>query len=282
MTFKLGIFFLFLWVNFLFAQEIQIRMKTKSYFDAPVIGKINLYQTTVLAKNQKNTYETANIEKRFFGFFAGLFSDINDTTGHLISDDGQQWKYNINERKYWTYNDDDEALRTDDEKESKKISFTVGNENSEILSISRISYERIDDIHGFKAKKYTTTFETSENKIEIDEWAVKELSLLKVADTLNKNLLLSLGIPDSIIYASTYGAGLSNNEMVLGSSELDSLMLVFNITPIKGEIIKGDVRLRGKINDDSDVSFGTEIVELYAEDFDSRTFSLDKDYKIKD
>ncbi len=257
-------------------------MKTKSYFDAPVIGKVNLYQTTVLAKNQKNTYETANIEKRFFGFLAGLFSDINDTTGHLITDDGRQWEYNINEREYWIYNDDDEALKPDDEKESKKISFTVGNENSEILSISRISYERIDDIHGFKAKKYTTTFETSENKIEIDEWAVKELSLLKVADTLNKNLLLSLGIPDSIIYASTYGAGLSNNEMVLGSSELDSLMLVFNITPIKGEIIKGDVRLRGKINDDSDISFGTEIVELYAEDFDPRTFSLDKDYKIKD
>ena len=282
MTFKLVIFFLFSWVNLSFAQEIQIRMKTKSYFDAPVIGKVNLYQTTVLAKNQKNTYETANIEKRFFGFLAGLFSDINDTTGHLITDDGRQWEYNINEREYWIYTDDDEALKPGDEKESKKISFTVGNENSEILSISRISSERIDDIHGFKAKKYTTTFETSENKIEIDEWAVKELSLLKVADTLNKNLLLSLGIPDSIIYASTYGEGLSNNEMVLGSSELDSLMLVFNITPIKGEIIKGDVRLRGKINDDSDVSFGTEIVELYAEDFDPRTFSLDKDYKIKD
>ena len=282
MTFKLVIFFLFSCVNLSFAQEIQIRMKTKSYFDAPVIGKVNLYQTTVLAKNQKNTYETANIEKRFFGFLAGLYSDINDTTGHLITDDGRQWEYNINEREYWIYTDDDKTLKPDDEKESKKISFTVGNENSEILSISRISSERIDDIHGFKAKKYTTTFETSENKIEIDEWAVKELSLLKVADTLNKNLLLSLGIPDSIIFASTYGAGLSNNEMVLGSSELDSLMLEFNIAPIKGEIIKGDVRLRGKINDDSDVSFGTEIIELYAEDFDPRTFSLDKDYKIKD
>ena len=57
---------------------------------------------------------------------------------------------------------------------------------------------------------------------------------------------------------------------------------MFNIIPIKGEIIKGDVRLRGKINDDSDVSFGTEIIELYAEDFDSSTFSINKDYKIKD
>ena len=110
MTFKLVIFFLFSWVNLSFAQEIQIRMKTKSYFDAPVIGKVNLYQTTVLAKNQKNTYETANIEKRFFGFLAGLFSDINDTTGHLITDDGRQWEYNINEREYWIYTDDDEVL----------------------------------------------------------------------------------------------------------------------------------------------------------------------------
>ena len=121
MTFKLVIFFLFSWVNLSFAQEIQIRMKTKSYFDAPVIGKVNLYQTTVLAKNQKNTYETANIEKRFFGFLAGLFSDINDTTGHLITDDGRQWEYNINEREYWIYTDDDEALKPDDEKESKDL-----------------------------------------------------------------------------------------------------------------------------------------------------------------
>ena len=120
MTFKLVTFFLFSWVNLSFAQEIQIRMKTKSYFDAPVMGKVNLYQTTVLAKNQKNTYETANIEKRFFGFLAGLFSDINDTTGHLITDDGRQWEYNINEREYWIYTDEDEALKPDDEKESKK------------------------------------------------------------------------------------------------------------------------------------------------------------------
>ena len=122
-------------------------------------------------------------------------------------------------------------------------------------------------------KKYTTTFETSENKIEIDEWAVKELSLLKVADTLNKNLLSSLGIPDSIIFASTYGAGLSNNEMVLGSSELDSLMLVFNITPIKGKNIKY-ARLSGK-----------ETLEAYEEKREFRRLinnKIDlKEYNIK-
>ena len=95
MILKFVLFLIYAWINILFSQDIQIKMKTKSYFDAPVIGKVNLYQTTFLAKNQKNTYETANIETKIFGFLAGLVSDINDTTGHLITDNGQQWEYNI-------------------------------------------------------------------------------------------------------------------------------------------------------------------------------------------
>ena len=39
-------------------QDIQIRMKTKSYFDAPFIGKVNMYKTTFLAKKKGNTKKT--------------------------------------------------------------------------------------------------------------------------------------------------------------------------------------------------------------------------------
>ena len=46
-------------------QDIQIRMKTKSYFDAPFIGKVDMYQTTFLAKKQRNTQNTLGIQKRF-------------------------------------------------------------------------------------------------------------------------------------------------------------------------------------------------------------------------
>ena len=267
--------------SIIFGQEIQIKMKTKSYFDAPFVGKVDMYQTTFLAKKQKNTQNTIGIQKKIFGFIANLISDISDTTGHLIMTDGKQWEYNSDKKEYWSLEQSDDE-KTDEDGESKKISFTIGDEENDIISVSRVGYDKLESIHGFKAKKYTTTFETIESKIEIDEWAVKELSLLLLADSLNKEILLIIGSPDSVVSASTYGAGLSNNEMVLGSSKLDSIMLAYDIVPIEGEIIKGDVRLRGKKNDESDATFGTEIIEIYAQNYNAKRFSIGLDYILKD
>ena len=103
MTFKVFVFFLLFIANDIPGQDVQIVMETKSYFNAPVVGKINLYQTTFLAKNQKNTIEVTSIEKRLFGFLAGLIFNVNDTTGHLITFDGKQWGYNKNNKEYWDY-----------------------------------------------------------------------------------------------------------------------------------------------------------------------------------
>ena len=262
-------------------QDIQIRMKTKSYFDAPFIGKVDMYQTTFLAKKQRNTQNTLGIQKKIFGFIANLISDISDTTGHLIMANGKQWEYNTDKKEYWSPEYFDEENKDNDDG-SKEISFTVGDGENDIIFVSRIDHDDLESIHGFKAKKYTTTFETLESKIEIDEWAVTELPLLRLADSLNKEILLMIDSPDSVISASTYGAGLSNNEMVLGSSNLDSIMSVYDIVPITGEIIKGDVRLRGKKNDESDVTFGTEIIELYAQNYNSKRFSIGLEYNLKD
>ena len=262
-------------------QDIQIRMKTKSYFDAPFIGKVDMYQTTFLAKKQRNTQNTLGIQKKIFGFIANLISDISDTTGHLIMANGKQWEYNTDKKEYWSPEYFDEENKDNDDG-SKEISFTVGDGENDIIFVSRIDHDDLESIHGFKAKKYTTTFETLESKIEIDEWAVTELPLLRLADSLNKEILLMIDSPDSVISASTYGAGLSNNEMVLGSSNLDSIMSVYDIVPITGEIIKGDVRLRGKKNDESDVTFGTEIIELYAQNYNFKRFSIGLEYNLKD
>ena len=262
-------------------QDIQIRMKTKSYFDAPFIGKVDMYQTTFLAKKQRNTQNTLGIQKKIFGFIANLISDISDTTGHLIMANGKQWEYNTDKKEYWSPEYFDEENKDDDDG-SKEVSFTIGDGENDIIYVSRVGYDDLESIHGFRAKKYTTTFETLESKIEIDEWAVRELPLLRLADSLNKEILLMIDSPDSVISASTYGTGLSNNEMVLGSSNLDSIMLVYDIVPITGEIIKGDVRLRGKKNDESDVTFGTEIIELYAQNYNSKRFSIGIEYNLKD
>ena len=125
----------------------------------------------------------------------------------------------------------------------------------------------MENINGFKAKKWTTTLEFSKFTITIDEWSVKDLALLRHADSLNKRVLISQGLSDTLIALTTYGRGLSNNEMILGTTKLDSLYDANNISPILGEIIKGIVRKTDKGEDEYDMSFGLEMVELYAEDY---------------
>ena len=281
MTFKVFVLFLLFITNDIPGQDMQIVMETKSYFNAPFIGKINLYQTTFLAKNQKNTIEVTSIEKRLFGFLAGLISDVNDTTGHLITFNGEQWGYNKNNKEYWDHLKK-QSSEKNNESNLKSVSFSVGNSDDEFLFISRKEHEEVEKIHGFQTKKYTTIFETINNRIKIDEWAVKELSLLRIADTLNKELLVLMGTHDSIIIARTYGAGLSKNEVVIGSPKLDSLFSQFSIEPIKGEIIKGDVKVLDKESGETNLSFGTEVVALYAEDFEMDSFNIGDDYVLID
>ena len=53
-------------------------------------------------------------------------------------------------------------------------------------------------------------------------------------------------------------------------------------TPITGEIIKGDVKKVEKGDDDPKMSFGIEMVELYAESYDEKRFVIPLDYEFVD
>ena len=100
MIFRLILGFVLCSIGFCYAEDFQVKMLTRSYFDVPVIGRVYLLQTTYLSNNRKNTTETTNVETRFFGFIAGLVSDLEDTTGTLVDDEGQVWDYNINDKEY--------------------------------------------------------------------------------------------------------------------------------------------------------------------------------------
>ena len=274
-------------LGFCFTQDIQVKMLTKSYFDVPVIGKVYLSQTTYLSNNRKNTIEKTDIETRFFGFIAGLVSDIKDTTGTLIDEEGQEWEYNINDKEYWKVVKENEQTSEDGDNESNKIEYTIGSDDessseNKIISVSRLGHEKMENIHGFRTKKWTTTLEFSEFKWIIDEWSVRELPLLRLADSLNREVLISKGVSDTLIAISRYGSGLSNNEMILGATSLDSLYQVYGIPPISGEIIKGNVEKIEKGDDDSNMSFGIEMIELYAENYDENRFTIPDDYQFVD
>ena len=262
-------------------------MLTRSYFDVPVIGRVYLLQTTYLSNNRKNTTETTNVETRFFGFIAGLVSDLEDTTGTLVDDEGQVWDYNINDKEYWKPSNTIEEESENEDEKPKKIQFTIGSDDESssdynIISVSRIGNDEIETIHGFRTNKWTTTLEFSEFKWIIDEWSVEELSVLHLADSLNKQVLIRQGVSDTLIAISKYGSGLSNNEMILGATNLDSIYQVHGIAQIPGEIIKGNVKKFEKGEDDPTVSFGIEMVELYVEDYDEKRFLIPDDFEFVD
>ena len=287
MIIRLIIGLVFNFICFCYSQDIQVKMLTKTYANVPVIGKVYHYQTTYLANDKKNTIQTTNIESRFIGFMLGAFSDIKDTTGTLIDEEGREWEYNINDKEYWKPSDENEQPSEDDDEKPKKIEYTIGSddESSEdynIISVSRWDHKEMENIHGFRTKKWTTTLEFSEFKWVIDEWSVKELSLLRLADSLNRQVLISQGINDTLIAISSYGSGLSNNEMILGATKLDSIYKANGIPPITGEIIKGDVKKVEKGDDDPKMSFGIEMVELYAESYDEKRFVIPLDYEFVD
>ena len=48
------------------------------------------------------------------------------------------------------------------------------------------------------------------------------------------------------------------------------------------DIIKGDVKVIDKESDDTNLSFGTEVVALYAEDFEMDSFNIGNDYVFID
>ena len=274
-------------IRFCYAEDIQVKMLTRSYFDVPVVGRVYLLQTTYLSDNRKNTTETTNIETRFFGFIAGLVSDLEDTTGTLVDEKGQVWDYNINDKQYWKPSDVIEEESENGDEKPRKIQFTIGSNGESsskynIISVSRIGNNEIETIHGFRTNKWTTTLEFSEFKWIIDEWSVEELSVLHLADSLNKQVLIRQGVSDTIIAISKYGSGLSNNEMILGATNLDSIYQFHGIAQIPGEIIKGNVKKFEKGEDDPNVSFGIEMVELYVEDYDEKRFLIPDDYEFVD
>ncbi len=42
-------------IGICYAEDIQVKMLTRSYFDVPVIGRVYLLQTTYLSNNRKNS-----------------------------------------------------------------------------------------------------------------------------------------------------------------------------------------------------------------------------------
>ena len=267
-------------------------MVTESYMDIPipVIGKVkvSIIKTTYLAKNLRKTIDSFAGDGFFFRWIVGI---VSNTTGEIVDITSRQaWEYNTDDQEYWAIpfmdeDSDDESEENEDQNDgnrslSNSISFNEENgadDGENLTSVTRSGGDKIENIHGFRVRKWTTTVFRGNDQIIIDEWAVKALPLLRLADSLNREIELARGTPDSLLNLLRFGSGFSNNETLLGVPGLDSLIEVSGINSISGEVIKGDVSFfeDGK----SKAGFGSEVVEIYAETFDSSFYTIPEGYE---
>ena len=274
------------------AQDIQVKMVTDSYMDIPipVIGKVkvSIIKTTYLAKNLRKTIDSFAGDGFFFRWIVGM---VSNTTGEIVDINSRRaWKYNTDDQEYWTIpfieeDSDDESGEDENQNDNNRsisYSFSFSNDNDvdeeeDLTSVTRSGGDKIENIHGFRVRKWTTTVSRGNDRIVIDEWAIKALPLLRLADSLNREIELARGTPDSLLNLLRFGSGFSNNETLLGVPGLGSLIEVSGINSISGEVIKGDVSFfeDGK----SKAGFGSEVVEIYAETFDSSFYTIPEEYE---
>ena len=268
---------------------MQVKMVTDSYMDIPipVIGKVkvSIKKTTYLAKNMRKTVDSFSGDGFFSNWIIGMMSS---TTGEVVDiTSTQAWEYNEDDREYWIipfiHEGHEDGPEGNEDQDNRSISYSFSfsvkddtNDGDELTNIKRVGSEKIKNIHGFRVREWVTTVSRGNDRIVIDEWAVRTLPVLRLADSLNREIELARGTPDSVIDLFGFGSGFSNNEILLGIPSLDSLMDVSDIDPIDGEVIKGNVSF---FKDNGlEASFGSEIIEIYAETFDPLFYTIPEGY----
>jgi len=266
---------------------MQAKYVTAYTIDAKILGEFE----TILE------YVAAPGYARLHGEFSAkrwIFRWLNGERGALsIPGTDNTLSYNVKREKYWLnplgeYNllsnlfadwkwgkennteDREKGLKTEDEEEEKGEFFTEFYndifEEGAVPHISRYQNNGIEEVNGFKSKKWTTSIVTKKNKMFIEEWVVRELPL---RDSLFLYIQSTLKSDTSSI-----------NRGMLRLSSYDFIRGIDPISQI--ERLNGSI-VMAKLSIDSDKSFlksaSFEIRELYMDPFSASSFAIPKEFE---
>ena len=203
-----------------------------------------------------------SIESIFLPMKYPSLSKLSYPKFHLFAD----WKWVKENNTEGT----EKALKTEDKEEEKGEFFTEFYndifEEGVVPHISRYPNNGIEQVNGFKSKKWTTSIATKKNKMVIEEWMVGELPL-------RDSLFLYI---QSTLKSDT-------SSLNLGMLRLSSCDLIRGIdSTSKIERLNGSI-VMAKLSIDSDKSFiksaSFEIRELYMGPFSASSFAIPKEFE---
>ena len=266
---------------------MQAKYVTAYTIDAKILGEFE----TILEYVAASGYARLHSE---FSAKRWIFRWLNGERGALsIPGTNNTLSYNVKRERYWLnppgeYNlfsnlfadwnwgkennteDTEKDLKTEDEEEEKGEFFTEFYndifEEGAVPLISRYPNNGIEEVNGFKSKKWTTSIATKNNKMVIEEWMVDELPL-------RDSLFLYI---QSTLKSDTS----STNFGMLRLSSYDFIRGIDSTSKI--ERLNGSI-VMAKLSIDSDKSFlksaSFEIKELYMGPFSASSFAIPKEFE---
>jgi len=285
-------------ISFIIAQDMQVKYVVAYTVDVDWGGEIETVSEITAAPGYGKFHGQLNPKRWIFRLFGGQrgFIKVPGTENFL--------GYNVKRKRYWVTPLGEDPLfadmnwvdESDEEVEGKKdaedVSVTVKTEEEDSNTqksgkeswfikiandifkdddasprIERTLNESIEEINGFRTKKWTTTISTKKNKMIIEEWVVDELPLR-----------------DSL-YAYISSTSEENNELInfIDSVKFSSQDFILGVDSSYTIKKSDEIIVMAKLGIDSNNGWVQsalfEIRELYTLSFDPLTFTIPEDFE---
>ena len=255
----------------IFAQNMQIKYVTEFSWDAKVIGEVIIENEEYIAqgfyKMNSKMYPKSWVLRRMF----------NENDGEImIRGEKNILKYNSKDKEYWLINIDEYFNKgkkdtVSQSPISRSLFFSIIFENLidstvDEFIIQREKGSQLENINGFRAKKWTTTIQSSKQKLLFEEWLVKELSLKDTLDSLKLDIMGSF---NSNKDRSRISNMFSSEDFIRSA---DSTAVVDSL---EGRIVQAKMQIEHEFFK----SMSFEIKELYTVSFNASSFTIPEAYK---
>ena len=278
----------FILISYTLAQDMQVRYVSAYTIDVKWGGEVETIFEVNAAPDYLRINGKLNFKRWLFRMFSGERGIIK------ISGTDNLMNYNAKRERYWLsppedsnnliknlmadgtfFNSDQKKENTEEKTREKSTSESdKQNEFMDIFDndngtpkIDRNMSDGIEDVNGFRTKKWITTISTEENKMVIEEWIVDQLPL---KDSLYSYIFPILEIDTSSIDSLTIPK-FSSYDII---KDVDS---TYKTQPMDAIIVLA------KLSIDSDngwvKSMEFEIRELYTIPFDASSFAIPEEYE---
>ena len=166
----------FILISYTLAQDMQVRYVSAYTIDVKWGGEVETIFEVNAAPDYLRINGKLNFKRWFFRMFSGERGIINNHDGN----DATNWSLKLTdvEKPYFFSGNDGFTLTAPDSEIDKQNEFMDIFENDNgTPKIDRNMSDGIEDVNGFRTKKWITTISTEENKMVIEEWIVDQLPL---------------------------------------------------------------------------------------------------------